>query len=818
MGLNSSSISIVAKLHNGSHILRNAKYTISYVVVEQTLTSVSWDDFPYHFRTSTDLMMNLTQSLALAVYSDRATYLFRKKLLLLGCNDAILPGIVAVFAGSIPSPTALPSLIPVVSKDLNSPNINATLISGLVAGFFAFFCVCIPILYLTRRRYLEKWSQKSGSDMFFYDIFAPRDDVAGLNKIAVLKLLKTREELQLEAASLNTSGAQVAAAGDTINSPVTFNDFNSIFGTEKSHSMWSRKSSAGDDAFNDWVNSLNINKSESSESSKSNQSRNVESAVAVDLINRSPSDTIVYEDIYSSENYTDIAPTWNMASQKAATQSSLQQNIPKDICKDLPASSNKGLKTFHLFDLPVTLLGVKNKESEMQLSETGSDVDITEIYPEDEHQYSLSAAESVFIAQSYIYSTEKEIMKKTELQIQSKGVEDVNNMMIDIAEIYPDADKIFLPELSSNGVGSSASLLHSTPVEIRQMKAISPHRNGNISKYYSGTYQESDHCPLTDAVRKTLPVYDIDEVDPEKVGLQHSLVLSTPHMNGGDAKHTNFHSQSEQQLDISTAYVKLDSKGANFQRYLVESECFSDDEEVYEYDSDIGIASDKSRSTREILPKSGLRQQLPRGRATTTSNFYKSIDRFSQSDESFADKLLNEEYDELEQQEFNSNKGRRSSSVASSQVSNLSWKQTFSLDDADGGQGLHLDSSDDLTYFKERESHVTGHHRIFENMRLLKTSSSYSADTLKRIASAEDPLMRVPSAVPENFEQAPVHREKFQAIKMKFETMIQRNTKLSSSSSFTTSPPHQAAAVVTTPQQQQQQQSLIRCRSDDITL
>ena len=769
MGLNSSCVTILDNHHNGSRLSKNGMLAISYVVVERTLTEVGWDSFAHHFSTSADLLKNLSQSLPLAVYSGRATYYFQRKLRLLGYQDAVLPRIVAVYSGSIPTPTALPSIIPVVSNDNNSPSINATLISGLVAGFFAFFCVCIPILYLTRRRYMEKWAKKTGSDMFFYDIFAPKEDVVGLNKMAILKQLKTREEFERERGA--SPGGPTAGADIASNSPLSFNDFNSIFETEKSRSMWSRKSSLGDDAFNDWVNSLKINEAASSGSSECDQVCNTSSVVVVDLINRSRSDTIVYEDIYTSDNL-DIAPTWNMASEKAAAQSGLKQNIQIQNSRDVHEPKN-----FPMFALSAKLLGVKSEYG----SDKGSDVDITEIYPDYENQYALSAAESVFIAQSYTYTKEKEIMRKTELQLKFQGSDDVNNMMVEMADIYPDADKIFLPELSSNGDDTNVPVVHSTPVEIRKMKTAIPQREGMIHRYSIATYHDSDHCPLTEAMRQTLPVYDVDEVAAaENVQIQHFA-------EGNYLKSVD---------SPSLPKVKtLDSKSAHFKRDPCEvgdgGYCSDDDDG----DEDI-MAQDMSRSFNDLWLKSG--------RAVAST--------YSASEDFLANKSSIDEYDDAENSAFHSTVGRRYSSFTSPQVGNLSWRQTFSANDSaeSGVQGVYAEA-DDI----QSEVHIR-HQRLFENMRLSYDSIpnvTFSADKLKRVVSAEEPMMSGPVAVPENFEQAPIHSAKFRAIKMKFETMIQRNTKLTASSSFTLSPPQQAATI-----QQHLPQFHKRCRSDDSIL
>lgn len=876
MSLNSSCVKLA---YEADQLLKRKLSTNGYVSIQHTVTTIGWSDASWWHGNRSGLVANLTSTLLFAVVSGGATAIFRSKLNGLGVRDSLKPSIVAVVSGDTVSlPTAAPTESIHVENNPNATKKTSTqqaLLTGIITGVFAFICIFVPIVILSRKHLLRKKKLKSPSEDFLYDIFSTNENISGQNKMSALQQLKSGQERRLERESerILKSESNVAvvemASNDNehIGSPV---DFQSAYDNQNQRSIWSQSSSkhhGAEQSFDDWVNSLNVSPPSRSTSSDGklipflgipiNSSKNTE-----------PDDesmgVMSYEDINSSFDKGQIAkpPGDSEHEQSEVKKPSTEDDFAtfNSVAKPddtMERTSSWRLRFFDFAESPS--IPSQDKLDDM--------LTMADIYPEyDLPEQYLQSLEDMKLAAG-VSSRRDTVEEDVEVDV------DVD---VDMLAIYPNLENDPLPDLASATVSVRSTPLssgRSSPVANMHIFVTKPTHLFSPLSPASSSPQRRRGIAEAEVLNADNPLSDEADIEAREgvdldLGLDLDLDLDLDDRDEGrdpaegraeSLKATSSadtvdrgvvvaeavrglspfeedveegREEEEPQAAVVSAvyeeelpavytapkvrYTSCDDHQRSNSIGSVTEESFfnspfsregSDNEE----DDDVSVIAHhssewlSSKDIKRFKTKETLQQCRP-------NSFLSAVDSFSASQD-YYDHFGGLNYDEegydvksfsigtINASQFSphSTKWTRSSP----QVSNLLLKQTFSARESNEEQPAFLVVGDD-----DISHHVHSAHHLEEHSSgsiVVMTTPPRSPDKLVFV----DSMPSLPSSSLLNQPNDLVdqsHGTKFRAIKMKFETMIQRNTK---SSSFSLSPQQIA--------QYQLERVHKRSRSDDIS-
>lgn len=148
-----------------SRKLLSVVYSVESVRITATESLV---DFPIHAMNATAFLGHLYLVLFSAVYSGKATEVFRLHLKELNARDSAQPAIVAMVLGDkVTSPTASPTnqvMSDGVKAKANNATGNTALIAGILAGTLGLLCAGIPLFMYFRQESKKKQKQANEKD------------------------------------------------------------------------------------------------------------------------------------------------------------------------------------------------------------------------------------------------------------------------------------------------------------------------------------------------------------------------------------------------------------------------------------------------------------------------------------------------------------------------------------------------------------------------------------------------------------------------------------------------------------------------------
>jgi len=883
--------------------------TSTYSLVQHTLTNVGFVDIPTFNGSSSELLQYLVSSLSKGVFNGKGTDEFRQKLKVIGVVEITLPSIVAVVSGStISVPTASPSTTTRqgnVENKSSKSTVNQALLSGLLGGLFAFVCVCVPVLYLTRRR-LQKKKNVDGGEDFLYDIFSISDNISGQNKMSALQQLKTGNERKQERNEtlmkpIASTAISISNASETIE-PQLFDEYHSRYDIERNRIFRSRSSrrNGGEESFDDWVNSLHVTSPSQSMSSASTE-------VSEAFPQKNTSDIMSYNDIYSSKDvdHIPVFGTEGQFSVQSVLKQGNRQNPEKignleqiEPIHEIQRTSSWRLNFFDFYS---------NEPNKLATLEQQNSLNLADIYPDEDKIYHQSAVESVSIVRTYSNAAENDPLYKLKFPDIRTTPESIGTDLVevDITTIYPDVGMLPLPDLQQEIVNNK---LNASPVASRPSNIIStvfsPRLGGVVSPLQGRKLQRTPQsnngskdnihlnlgiAAVNDVLMETdfkfdIPTYEIHDTEN---GDTNSNSEQSFHDNA-TSNQCNIFSTTENDNDNIDIVDRLAADNIQFSmdddfnvlktpsriqassriRYTSSSFEVGGGNMVESSGDDLSHndeGSDSDFDERNYLHKfesyNGTQYDVSNPNIKNNSkgkskpnSFLSAFDSFSASNDYYYDD--GNHYDAVEasvstnrkMDPTNNNSSHQktnySSSFFSPQVSNFMSRQTFTpddhhqnhhqsqihnsfvVDDALQPNSMsvlqevphHCASPHQPPEHREQRHHYKLQQRYYQEERTdakIKNNIIHT-DRLKHVipptAASLSSVTPQPPPISSNGTETietttPVHSVKFRAIKMKFETMIQRNIK--TSTSFTLSP--------TASQSHYDRGSHKRCRSEDGT-